>query len=122
MTTNQISVAELLEKLVVHLSDNSPLDAELYDTISQRPEYGIEVMKLLPELSLADNATHADSEANGDNEDASGFSVKLLACLHYIEICLVHIKLAQEHYQRFADELLEKYENTLLHLIDQYPT
>lgn len=113
MTKQHISVTELLEQLAIHLHNDAPLTAELYDAISQKPEYGIEVMRILPEIS--------DRGLEGAQEEDSPKTIELMACLHYIEICLVHVKLAQEHFQRWADELLEQYQNTLHELIQEHP-
>tara|TARA_B110000879_G_C11143502_1_gene501383 strand:- start:5 stop:1672 length:1668 start_codon:yes stop_codon:yes gene_type:complete len=113
MTILTTSIDVLLEQLTECLDKNTPLASELYDAISQKPEYGIDVMSLLPK-------TESSSD---DTEDTASLepSPQLMASLHFIEICLVQVKLAQEQFQRWADELLTRYQTTLLSLIEQYP-
>lgn len=105
-----------LQNLLEHLANNfaaeKAISPEFYDELQQHPEYGIEVMQLLPQLD--------DNKQTGDTPKDEAQPL-LLACLHYIEMCLIQLKLAQEHYQRWADELVAIYQAELLTLLEENP-
>lgn len=108
---DNIEIKQLLEQLEESFKNDTPLAASVYDAVQKKPEYGIDVMKLLPQLDLKNKA---DLE-----EEPSTF---LMSCLHYIEMCLMQLKLAQEHNQKWADDLISQYQAELLTLLKDNPT
>lgn len=100
----------LLNSLIESISNNDKLPISLYEEIQDHPEYGLEVLELLPTLNEIDNF---------NNEDE--LSPILIACFNYIELCLFQLKSAQEHQHKWADKLIEKYQQTVLTLLETHP-
>lgn len=111
---DNLEIKNLLEKIVASFVNETPLDPSIYDLIIAKPEYGLEVMLLLPEASK----NPSPSEDSDEEEPSPLF----MACLHYIEMCLMQLKLAQEHHQKWADELITHYQNHLLRLLEKHET
>lgn len=95
---------QIIEKLVESFQHNTPLSAEFYEELQKHPQYGLELLSLLPTLQQA-----------AENEEES--SPLLMACYHYIEMCLVQLKLAEEHFQKWAEQLIDQYQKALLKLM-----
>ena len=113
--TDNKELKAFFEQLVVCFDNDTPLPAKIYEAIQNKPEYGLEVMGLLPEIE-------ALSKKEPNNSPTDEPSALLMACLHYIEMCLMHLNLAQEHHQKWAEELISHYQAELFSLLNNNPS
>lgn len=104
-------IKQLLSLLVDSFANDVPLESIFYDEIQAHPEYGIDVMEFVIKLD----------EDFVENDDSSTSSSVVMACFHYIEMCLIQLKLAEESFKKWADSLIQKYQSTLLKLMTDHP-
>ncbi len=101
---NLSKIKKLLTFISENIANETPLSEDFYNIIQDHPEYCIEVLELLPEY-----------EKQQTNDSL------IMACFHFIELCLVHLRLAHDYHQRWAEELLEQIQRKLNNLIQQHP-
>lgn len=95
---------QLLDALAESMSKEVMLPENFYLELQNHPEYGLEILNLFPTF---------------DEEDED--DPYIMACFHYIELCLVHLRLAREHQQRWAEKLIDMFQHELIHLMTHYP-
>lgn len=105
---NHPVIQHQLSQLENSFANDASLPIAFYDDLQSHPEHGLEVMRYIREVEQA--------EQTNDEE-----TPLIMACLHYIEMCLVQLKLSEEHHQKSASMLIDKYQTTLLELMTTYP-
>lgn len=105
-------IMQLLSELSECMLKETPLSQDFYDELQENPEFGIDVLRLFPTL---DEDNNGEVENNGDEE-------LIMASFHFIELCLVHLRIASDHNQPWADKLIQLYQDELATLMDEYPT
>ena len=92
----------MLELLQDSMDTEAPLPPEFYDELNGHPEYGLELLQ-----------TFASQELDIIEPEA------FFACLHFIELCLVQLRLAKEHHERWAEQHLNHYQDELVELMEE---
>lgn len=99
------NIMRLLTELSECMVNETPLTQDFYDELQENPEYGIDVLRLFPSFD----------EQNVDD-------TLFMAAFHFVELCLIHLRIASDHNQVWADKLINLYQDELANLMQEYQT
>jgi hypothetical protein len=99
------NIKRLLDELSNCMLHETPLPQDFYDELQENPDYGIDILRLFPSFD--------EQETN---------EKLFMAAFHFIELCLVHLRIASDHNQPWADKLLALYQEELANLMDEHQT
>lgn len=102
-TIDNPDIMRLLTELSECMLNETPLTQDFYDELQENPEYGIDVLRLFPTFD----------EQNVDD-------TLFMAAFHFVELCLIHLRIASDHNQPWADKLINLYQDELANLMEEY--